>query len=413
MFTGSEEDRISLLKYCIELGAEYVDIEDSTEEKTIQELIDQDSTKVIVSNHNFTDSNNLMDTYKRLQKYKTIIKIAATANNILDNLKIFKLLDTAKKENQPIIAHCMGEYGEISRILNVSVGSVLTYGYLHKPIARGQLKCDILKRVYRVSKINKNTKIYGLVGNPVSKSVGYLIHNLAFKEYDIDAVYLNFLVDNLKKFIDSYKYLIQGLSVTMPYKKDIINFVDEQDEPVKKIGAANTLIKLNNNLLAYNTDVIGATIAIESTTNLDNKKVLVLGAGGVARAIIYGLKQKGSIVTIHNRTKKTAEELAKVFDCKAIDNFNLRDYDILINTTSVGMYPKINDCPVEGKIPKNLIVFDTIYNPITTKLMRKSRKNIQGIEMFINQGIEQFKLWTRVTPDKNYFENTVMENVIW
>ena len=303
----------------------------------------------------------------------------------------------------------MGEYGEISRILSPIFGAELTFGSLKegKESAPGQITADALKNIYRINKLkNKNPKIFGLVGNPVHHSKGIIFHNGLFSKLNLNNIYVNFLVDDINSFIKNYKKIINGLSITIPFKRKIISQIDKIDPISKKIGAVNTVIKKNEKLIGYNTDMTGAIKSINSKIKIKGKKVLMLGAGGVARAIGYGIiKEKGKM-TILNRTAKKAEKLAKELKCssnKLSQIKNQKDIDIIINATSIGMHPNINKTPIKKQtlkkiISKKAVVFDSVYNPKKTKLLKESQQLgcnvIGGYSMFINQAKEQFKFFT-------------------
>ena len=403
------KNRINLINRAIELKANLIDLDISTGEKTIKKIIqNKKQTKIIVSFHNFkkTNKKELTNKYNQINKLNPdIIKIAAKANSIDDNITIFNLIDKAKKENKKIIALCMGEMGQISRILGPLMGSYLTFAKQGNGSAPGQLDIDTLKNIYRIHKLNR-PKVFGLVGNPVSHSKGFIIHNQNFKNTKSNKIYINFLVDNIALFIKNYKQIISGLSITIPFKTQIIPHLDKVDKTAKNIGAVNTVIKKNNKLIGYNTDVTGAIKAIESKTKIKNKKVLMIGAGGVARAIGYGIIQKKGNLTILNRTVEKARKLAKELKCKSgsLKKLNiLKDIDIIINATSIGMVPNINKTPIKKQIlkkiiNKNAVVFDSVYTPKNTKLLKESKalncRIVGGDIMFINQAKEQLKIFT-------------------
>src|SRR3989338_1419847 len=307
-FEGSEEKRIGLLKKAIELNVDYVDIEIDADCNEI--ITNKKNSKIIISYHNFNETpENIGEIYDNLKSTNAdIIKITTKANKLSDNLKIIELVKNSKK---PIIAMCMGPLGEISRILAPLYGSFLTFASLEKgkESAPGQIPAEILKHVYRISDIKTKFKIYGIIGNPVSESKGYLIHNALFKEHKLNNVYLNFLVDDLDDFIKNFSTLLSGFSVTMPYKEKIMNYLDYIYPVAKKIGAVNTVINTNGKLIGYNTDITEAIKAIESRTEIKNKKVVILGAGGAARAIALGILEKKGKLTILNRTVEKAEAL--------------------------------------------------------------------------------------------------------
>lgn len=424
-FQGTEEERIKILKDCINLNADYIDVELSSGKDVIDNLIQKKGkTKIIVSYHNFKlVPENLNQIYDDIKSTNyDIIKIACMANSLKDNLIILDLIKKAKEEEIDIIAICMGEKGEISRILNLAYGSFLTFGFLDKSkeSAPGQVSCEHLRYVYRADKLDANTRIYGLIGNPVSKSKGFIVHNLSFKEQDINSVYINFLVDNLTKFIDSFKPLLSGMSITMPFKQEIIKYLDRIDPIAKKIGAVNTIVINDGKLTGYNTDVFGAICAIREKIEICGKNTVLLGAGGAAKAIGYGIIEKKGNLIISNRTTEKGKKLANELNAKfkSINEIEWNNIDILINATSVGMVPNTNESPLDYKYLKylkNKVVFDSVYNPIITKLLNIAEKNkcktISGIKMFVNQAAKQFELWTEKQPDKKFMEQNILEYV--
>jgi 3-dehydroquinate dehydratase/shikimate dehydrogenase len=403
-FKGSEEERIATLKQAIELGANYVDIEMDADYEKISN--NKKNSKIIISYHNFKETpKNIDEIYNKLKSTNAdIIKIATTANKLSDNLKIIELIKTSKK---PIIAMCMGSLGEISRILCPLYGSFLTFASLekNKESSPGQIPAEILRDIYRINDIRPGFKVYGGIGNPISESKGQIIHNALFQENKLNNIYLNFQVDDLEEFIKNFSSLVSGLAVTMPHKQKIIAYLDEIDPVAKKIKAVNTVLNKNGKLTGYNTDITGAIKAIEAKTEIKNKNVTIIGAGGAARAIAVGILEKHGKLTILNRTVEKAEKLAKELNCNfgSLQNFDKIKTDILINSTSVGMHPNVDETPIGTTSTKNIVVFDVVYNPQKTKLLKEAEKNnctiISGIEMFINQAAEQFKIWTGKEPD--------------
>ncbi|MBI2654647.1 shikimate dehydrogenase [Candidatus Woesearchaeota archaeon] len=419
-FSGSENERINILKNAVKLGADYVDIEYSSDKNVIKDII-KNKTKAIVSCHDFKQTpSNLGDIYNNIKKLNPdLIKIVTYANSVTDNFKIFDLIKTANEENKKIIAFCMGSYGQFSRILSAILGSQITYSSIEegKESADCQLTMNEMVNYYRIKKLNKNTKVVGLIGNPVEHSWSHIIHNSAFDKLNINAVYLKFQVDKLKKFIEYMKPLnLIGFSVTIPHKVEIMMYIDGLDKQAKGIGAVNTLVVKNGKLIGYNTDCPGAIRALKQKTELKNKNAVVLGAGGAARAMVYGLIENKSNVTILNRTVEKAKLLADYFKCDygSLDDLKDIDYDILINTTSVGMYPKANELPIgKNSIKNNKIVFDMVFNPFKTKLLVEAEKRnctiINGFEMLIYGALLQFKLWTGKDAPEQLMRQKVME----
>ena len=415
-FEGSEEERTALLQQAIDLGADYVDINLGCP-GLASLLKNRKTTKAIVSYHSFKDTpHDLYSIYSSLQAAGAdIAKIATFANRLSDNLKMFDLL---RKCEDNIIGICMGELGEISRVLAPLYGSYLTFASLEKgqESAPGQIPAETLKSVYRSDAIKPNFKIYGLIGNPVSKSKGYILFNSLFRQYGLNNIYLNFLVDDLDDFADNFPGMLGGFSITMPHKQSIISFLDEIDPLAEKIGAVNTVVNRDGKLIGYNTDMIGVLRPIEENRQIRDRRVTLLGAGGAARAIAVGIVENGGILTILNRTVAKAEKLAVELNCNygPLSDFEDIQTDILINMTSVGMQPNTDETPVNTDLVRNMVVFDGIYNPAKTKLLVEAEKNgctvFPGTEMFIHQAAEQFRLWTDTRPDTNLFREILKWN---
>ncbi len=420
-FNGNEEERLRLLQKAIELGADYVDVENDS----INQITRCGSSKTIISYHNFKETpQNISKVYDDICHHKPdIVKIVTYANDITDNFRIFELLSTA---NLPIISFCMGELGSISRILTKKFGGFLTFASLEKgkESAPGQLTVDELSRTYNFKNINKDTKLYGIIGNPVSHSMSPAIHNASFMEKGLNSVYVPLKISNIGNFIkECRKTDFYGFSVTIPHKESVLPFLDDIDHTASKIGAINTIVKQNGKLIGYNTDCIAALMGLEyglkkNNDKLDNKKISIIGAGGASRAIVFGLKEKGCDITIYNRTIERAEKLSNEVNCRfeKFENIHKLNADILINTTSIGMFPDVDQTPVPINVLKEgMIVFDAVYNPIETKFLKNAKKKgcqtINGLSMFINQAAEQFRLWTNIDPPVELMNN-VARNIL-
>ncbi len=410
-----------LLQKAIELGADYVDVEYDS----INQIIRRGSSKIIISYHNFKETpQNISKIYYDICQHKPdIAKIVTYANDITDNIRIFELLRTA---SIPIISFCMGEMGYISRILTKKFGGFLTFASLEKgkESAPGQLTVDKLSRIYHFKNTNKDTRLYGIIGNPVSHSMSPTVHNASFLAKGLNNVYVPLKILNISTFIkECRKIEFHGFSVTIPHKESILPFLDDIDVSASKIGAINTIVKRDGKLVGYNTDCMAAVMDLEcgmkkNSEKLDNKRVSIIGAGGAARAIAFGLKEKGCDITIYNRTIEHAEKLSKDVNCRLerFENINKLNAHILINTTSIGMFPDVDHTPVPKDVLKEgMIVFDVIYNPIETKLLTDAKERgcqtINGLSMFINQAAEQFRLWTDIDPPVELMSNVVMKTL--
>ncbi|HOI77521.1 MAG TPA: shikimate dehydrogenase [Methanofastidiosum sp.] len=421
-FEGSESERISSLIEALKIGFGFIDIEsssiDSLHNLILKKREYNSKTNIIISYHNFEETpQNLKEILWHMENQgHDIIKIAAYAKDISDNLTIKDLLSSRSSQSKKVISFLMGEKGEISRILCNSWGSYTSYAPLKGvgKTAPGQIPIEVLNDVYRVNSINGNFDIYGLIGNPVKESIGYYVHNKLFSYYNMDAVYLNFLVDDLDRFMGSFKGQFKGLCVTMPFKEKIIPYLNRIDPMAQKIGAINTIKKNNEGLFGTNTDWIGAVYSIEKLTSINNKKVLILGAGGAGKAIAFGIKNRQGEVIISNRNKKKAIELSRNIGVETVlwEDRNDAEFDILVNATKIGMKPEENNCPMEDsfftKDLSGITVFDAVYSPIETRLLMRSReqgaKIANGLDMYMGQAMAQFELWTGIKPSYEKME---------
>jgi len=270
-----------------------------------------------------------------------------------------------------------------------------------------------------------DTKICLIIGDPVNHSLSPLMHNVAYKSVGLEEqfVYLaaSVPVVKMKSVIESVLTLgIRGLTCTVPHKVAVIPFLDEIDETARKIGAVNTVVNTNGILKGFNTDWLGVITPLREETKLSKKKVLVLGAGGASRAVVYGLIKEGADVTITNRTWEKAKKLASEFGCRAIkkvDENSVKDMDIIINTTSVGMHPHENMSPLScGGIAKKHIVMDIVYSPHETLFLQNAKKSgakiIHGIEMLLHQGTAQFELYTGVKAPIELMRKTLQNTLL-
>ncbi len=266
--------------------------------------------------------------------------------------------------------------------------------------------------------IDPDTRIFGITGHPLGHSLSPLMHNDAFGFVGINAVYLYFPSQDIKAVVRGMKALsIRGLSVTIPHKQTVCACVDELEPIAAKIGAANTLMNIDGRITGYNTDVYGAISALkEKVKDIRGKRVLLIGAGGAARAIGFALVDEGADIIIANRTETRGKSLAKDLngDFLSLEKLPAGWANIIIQTTSVGMFPKVDACLVPGvMLKKGMIVMDVIYNPLETKLLRLAKEKgcitIGGLEMFIRQGARQFMIWTGKEPPIKRMRKTVLD----
>ena len=281
-----------------------------------------------------------------------------------------------------------------------------------------------------INSITGRTLILCVIGHPIEHSMSPIMHNAAIKDLNLNYIYVSFniLPKNLRNAVKGFKALnIKGINVTLPFKQRIMKYLDEIDPLAQKIGAVNTIKNEDGFLRAKNTDAIGAKRAlIEAGYDFSNKKILILGAGGAARAISFTLAGDVNKIVIVNRTEKKALKLVselkksyglnfegKNFSNKILEE-EIKKADVLINTTPIGMYPKINESPIPSELLyENLMVFDVIYNPLETKLIKNAKekgcKTLGGLDMLVNQGVLAFEWWTNVQPNRGIMKNKVIE----
>ena len=246
------------------------------------------------------------------------------------------------------------------------------------------------------------TKIYGIMGNPVAHSLSPAMHNAAFQAHGMNKVYVAFEVKDVERALDGFRALgVGGVSVTIPHKQAVIPYLDAIDPVARKIGAVNTLLIEGMHIRGYNTDWIGANKALDTIIDLAASTVLVLGAGGSARAIGFGLQEKGAAVILANRTHAKGQALARDLNCECHPLEEIQDLkvDALVNTTSVGMTPNLDATPVAKAFLKNVpAVMDIVYSPLETRLLKEAKqagcKTVNGTYMLLYQGVAQFELWT-------------------
>ncbi len=419
--------RIDILTAALKAGVEFIDFEyenflSAENQEKIQRALSQVSKgRLILSAHNFEAKfPNIIKLHRHIQTLypAAIPKLVYTANHINDCFEAFDLLHRTSGER---IVFCMGEAGLISRIIAKKLNSFVTFASIDgkSATAPGQLTIEHLKKLYRFDSINAETELFGVIAEPVEHSLSPAIHNACFAEKNMNKLYLPLLVKGGQREFDFFlngiivrKWLnFRGLSVTIPHKQNALNFVRENQgfvEPLaEKIGAVNTIIiGPDGNLHAYNTDYAAALDAIISklkTTKakLANLNVAVIGAGGVARAIVAGLSDAGAKITIYNRTVEKGKKLAVEFGCDfaPLDDLPSLKAKLLINCTSIGMHPDTDATPLPKKcIKKDMAVFDTVYNPPQTLLLKQAKekkaKTVDGLSMFTKQAAAQFKLFT-------------------
>jgi 3-dehydroquinate dehydratase / shikimate dehydrogenase len=440
----SNHRRASLLAQAVRLGARWVDFELAAlgeAGELLTALGEARAAELIVSYHNFQRRpDDLAAILARLEASPgQINKIAFAAGGPEDAWEAFDLLRRSRK---PAMVLAMGECGVASRILARKFGAFGTFAALaeDRQSAPGQPTLAELRGLYRWKAISATTHIYGVVGCPVSHSLSPAIHNAAFAAERRDAVYVPLRVESgaepFNRFLDAVLARpwtdLRGLSVTLPHKENALARVgaDNVDELARQIGAINTLAITSDAarpLRGWNTDYAAAMDVLAKALDgrresLHGRRAAVLGAGGVARAIVAALAHYGADTTVYNRTLARAQELAREFDrgaagpvrAMALEELVQLKADIIINCTPLGMHPHVQEGPLPKGValPAGAIVFDTIYNPIRTRLLSQAAqggcRTLSGLEMFLNQAAAQYELWTYRSAPRQVMRQVVL-----
>jgi 3-dehydroquinate dehydratase/shikimate dehydrogenase len=404
-FKGSLAAQLEVLSKANAAGCQIVDLELQSALKTKPEALARLRSRagLILSFHDFRATRNLDETLEKMLKIPAdFYKVVSTAATLSDNVTMMKFLQ-AHSGQQALIGLCMGEQGIISRVVSVRAGSVFTFGAISATLktAPGQITARDLRNIYRIDQVDAATRIYGVAGDPIEHSLSPVIMNTALRRENVNGVYLPLHAKTLKDLIHCVKEIpLHGLSITMPYKQSILPCLDNTDAHTTKVGACNTVVRgQEGKLYGFNTDIAGVLRPLEQRLALEKAKVLVLGAGGAARAAVFGLKERGAEVWILNRTSAKAQKLARQAKAHTVKRADLRKltFDVIVNATPVGM-GNTNDCPLKDEEIQARVVFDMVYDPVETHLLQVARAKgfavIPGIEMFVQQAARQFEIWT-------------------
>ena len=405
-FRGSVASQLDLLNKATAAGCQLVDVEFQTANKIKPEQLQKLRAKagLILSFHDFRATKKLEEALEKMLAYPAdFYKVVSTATALSDNVSMIKFL-AREGDRHSMVGMCMGEQGIISRVLGVRAGSVFTFGSAGagQETAPGQVSAQELRSVYRIEQVDVATRVYAVVGDPIAHSLSPAIMNAAFRRENVNAVYLPLHAKTLKDLLTCVRDIpIHGISVTMPYKESILSHLDNTDSHTTKVGACNTVVRAQDGkLYGFNTDTAGIVRPLERRLNtLEDAKILVLGAGGAARAAVFGLKERGSEVYILNRSLAPAKKLAHQARARLVKRPDLKklSFDVIINATPVGM-GNTRETPLQDKDINARYVFDMVYDPAETRLLKLAKERgaqvIPGIEMFVHQAARQFEIWT-------------------
>lgn len=418
-YNGVIDDQLRILDAAIDAGAHAVDVEIETAEKTVAKLEHiRAKAHLIVSWHNYEGTPPLEPVLRRMLRVPAdAYKIVTTAKKPSDASKVLGLQKAHPKV--PMILLAMGEVGFATRVLCNSQGSVYTYAAPNatEGTAPGQVSARVLRQLYRIDKLTKSAKVYGVVADPVRHSLSPHVHNRAFQARRLDAVYLPFLVKptQLKDFLGFCEALpVQGFSVTIPHKQKIMRYLDVIDPLARRIGAVNTVWKKAGKWRGTNTDAGAVTKPLSKRIKLNRSTVLVVGNGGAARGAAFALADAGAKVVITGRNADRVRAFAKLCGAEPLlrEHINGKKFDALVHATPMGMFPHVNECFFDGDLPSD-VVFDMVYNPLETELIKRAKASgnevIPGLEMFLAQAAQQFEIWTGESAPSSVMEKAALE----
>lgn len=418
-FNGSIEEQLRVLDASIDAGAQAVDIEIESAETCPAKLEALRSrARLVISYHNFEGTPPLDAVVRRMKRIEADgYKIVTTAKKPSDNARVLALAKAYAKT--PTVLLAMGETGLPTRVLSPAAGGLFTYAAPNSAegTASGQVSAHQLRHLYRVDKFTKDAKVYGVIADPVRHSISPAIHNRAFQARRLDAVYLPFLVKpaHLKDFFTlAAKTPLSGFSVTIPHKQKVVRYLDLVDPLARRIGAVNTVWRKAGKWRGTNTDTDGVIQTLEKRLRLSKSTVLLAGNGGAARGAAFALKEAGAKLAITGRNLDRVRALAKACDAESLtrEQASARMFDVLVNSTPLGMFPEVEGSFFDGKIPAKL-VFDMVYNPLDTQLLKIAKNQgatvIRGIEMLLEQAARQFEIWTGENAPRPVMEKAALE----
>ena len=420
-FNGSIEEQLRILEAAVAAGARAVDVEVESAENAEPRLESfRGRASLILSYHNYDATPSMESVLRRMLRFGADgYKIVTTARKPSDSYRVLALARAHPRT--PLILLAMGEVGFSTRVLSPAFGGLYTYATpcTAEGTAAGQVSARQLRNLYRIEKFSKAAKIYGVIADPVRHSISPAVHNRAFQARRIDAVYLPFLVHppQLKDFFSMADLLpVSGFSVTIPHKQKVIRYLDHIESLARRIGAVNTVWKKGGKWRGANTDPAGVVRPLAKRITLAKASVLIAGNGGAARGAAFALADAGAKVSIVGRNPDRVRALAKAANAEALmrEQAESAYFDALVHCTPLGMYPHTEESFFRDDIPAD-IVFDMVYNPIETMLLRKASEQgkeiVPGIQMFVEQAVHQFEIWTGESAPRSVMERAAIESL--
>jgi 3-dehydroquinate dehydratase/shikimate dehydrogenase len=402
---------IDLLAKAADAGCRIVDLEvESAEEAAPRQLakfrahLREAGTALLVSFHDFSRTYKLEAAAERIEAFQPdFVKVVSTARSLADNLAVLRLIEDRSLSSH-FVGIAMGEEGIVSRVLGPRAGAAFTFASSGDGVetAPGQVSARTLRDLYRVEQLDQATRIFAVGGNPIAHSLSPLMQNTAFRREGVNAVLLPLKVSALDDLLTTIRELpLAGAAITMPLKQEILPHLANMDALTARIGACNTLrVAADGKIVGFNTDVAGVVRPLEKRMKLKGARIVVLGAGGAARAAVFGLAEQGAEVYIVNRTHESAVKLAAEAKVHALPHaqFAQGSFDALVNSTPCGMKDSKHPLPIAEDELNAALIFDMVYNPLETPLLKLARERgiptVGGLEMFVQQGARQFEIWT-------------------
>jgi 3-dehydroquinate dehydratase/shikimate dehydrogenase len=410
--------RMTLLE-AVKRGFDYVDVELHSEFMDV--IIEKAGQGLILSYHDLKGTPDDMDElyFRMCGRGADIVKIAVTPRSVAD---VGRLLDFAAQAGRgggkPVIAIALGPMGVVSRILAGRFGAPFTYASAAagSEAAPGQIPADVMADLYRVRRVSDKTRVYGVLGSDVTRSLSPILHNRAFETRQLDAVYVPIQADALGPFIKALPaFGLSGFSVTQPYKVDILPYLDEIEEPAALCGSVNTVVVNEGTLRGSTTDSLGVLAPLKKRIDVKGKNVVIIGAGGASRAAALALKRKGANVTIVARDAARAAEVAQAVGCRygALSQLARHPWDVLINATPVGSVKALDQSPVPAALHRpGTVVFDMVYDPLETRFLQEAQAAgctiVDGMEMLVAQAMGQFETWTGLEAPAEVMRSTAL-----
>lgn len=388
-----------------------LDLLESTHAEHLRETLE--GFTLICSHHDFLQTPADLDAlYERMARTGArVLKVAALAKDVTDCVPVLALVERARRDGLAMIAVSMGEAGVLTRVLAPAFGAALTYGSPERgrETAPGQLSARELRELYRIHSLDRETMVVGLVGSPVAHSLSPHMHNAAFAASGLNAVYVPFEVSDVSAFVRrlahpstrELRWNLRGFSVTAPHKSSIVEQLDWVEPRAAEMGAVNTVLIEGGKLRGYNTDARAALAPLEEF-ELKGARAAVIGAGGAARALLWGLRSQGARTTLFARDTERARATAEVFGAgiERLEGASFEGFDLVVNATPLGTRgAREAETPANAEQLRGArLAYDLVYNPARTRFLREAEtagcETIGGLRMLVAQAAAQFELWT-------------------